>query len=254
MAGALVSILMVTYNHRDFVVRAIRSVLAQDSGDWELVIYDDGSTDGTPEQAASCADPRIRLVRGAHRGMREAYRAGIAECGGVYLAFLEGDDEWLPSNLSRKLDAFRRFPEVGLVYSGVRPEGEPREVARAGAYLRRAGKAPRETAFDASGSLALMNPVPTFSTAIVRRELLNGVEFPPEAFTPWLDWFFWNHAGSRSRFFFIPDELVVWRRRGSGFYRGLERAGFIRVKAKELYLRFLFAARLIGAACRRKRQ
>lgn len=98
----LVSIVMPVFNREDIVARAIESVVAQDFSAWELVVVDDGSTDGTRQVVESIAarDPRVRLVRGDHRGVSAARNRGIAEARADVLAFLDSDNVWTPHFLS----------------------------------------------------------------------------------------------------------------------------------------------------------
>ena len=79
--------------------RAIESVLAQTFGDFELVVVDDGSTDGSAAIVESFAerDPRVRLVRTAHGGVRSARSVSLTEARAPFVAFLDADDEWLPA-------------------------------------------------------------------------------------------------------------------------------------------------------------
>ena len=92
--------------------------LAQTYGDYEIVIVDDCSSDGTQAAIAGFADPRIRSFRhDRNRGQSAATNTGIAHARGEYLGFLDDDDEWLPTKLEGQvalLDA--ASPRVALVY------------------------------------------------------------------------------------------------------------------------------------------
>jgi glycosyltransferase involved in cell wall biosynthesis len=93
-----VSVILPTFNRADTIVRAIRSVQAQTLHDWELIVVDDGSTDGTAELIGGM-DPRLILIRQTNRGFTEARNAGIRAGKGRYFAFLDSDDEMLPHHL-----------------------------------------------------------------------------------------------------------------------------------------------------------
>src|SRR5262245_44103277 len=88
----LVSVNLVTFNHEKFLAHAIRSVLAQTVSDLELVVVDDGSTDGTPGVIAEFSDPRIFFLRQENQGPGAATNAGLAACRGRYIALMTGDD------------------------------------------------------------------------------------------------------------------------------------------------------------------
>src|SRR5688500_16163655 len=103
-----VSAVIPTYNRLPLLMQAVESVRAQTFGDWELVVADDGSTDGSAEAVEGLGDPRIRVLRLPHTGNAGAVRnAGVAASGGEWLAFLDSDDVWLPQRLELQLAAVR---------------------------------------------------------------------------------------------------------------------------------------------------
>ena len=90
-----VTIIIPTYNRAHLLGRAIRSVLTQTFHNWELIVVDDASTDNTKEVAYSFQDPRIHyLCHETNRGGPAARNTGIREARGLYIAFLDSDDEW----------------------------------------------------------------------------------------------------------------------------------------------------------------
>lgn len=109
-----VSIILPVYNRRHVLQRAIDSVVAQSFEDWELVVVDDGSTDGTPESLAG-SDSRIRLIRQTNRGAAAARNRGIAEARGQFIAFLDSDDAWLPHFLRLTHEHLTRNPHDAFV-------------------------------------------------------------------------------------------------------------------------------------------
>ncbi len=120
MARPQASIILPTYNRAAFLPRAIASVQAQILEDWELIITDDGSTDETRDVLAPmvAADPRIRVIanHGIH-GPAAARNAGIAAARGPAIAFLDSDDFWQPTKLSRFLAVLNRSDDIVLVGS-----------------------------------------------------------------------------------------------------------------------------------------
>jgi len=110
MKPALVSIVMPAYDSARFVAEAIASVQAQTCGDWDLLLVDDCSSDGTAEAASALArrDPRIRVLRTPRNGGSAAARnLGLGQCSGRYVAFLDADDLWRPGKLERQLSFMR---------------------------------------------------------------------------------------------------------------------------------------------------
>lgn len=98
-----VSVVVPLYNKARYVRRAIDSILRQDFEDFELIVVDDGSTDGSPELVRSYRDARIRLISQANAGPGAARNYGVSLSQGEILAFLDADDEWFPWYLSENL-------------------------------------------------------------------------------------------------------------------------------------------------------
>lgn len=123
-AAPSVSVVMIFLDASAFMAAAIDSVLAQSCRDWELILVDDGSTDGSTTVALHYARlhaDRIRYIdheEHANLGTGMSRNAGIAAARGRYVAFLDADDEFMPARLQRHLDAFALHPDVGVVISG----------------------------------------------------------------------------------------------------------------------------------------
>ena len=113
-----VSVLVATYNRARVLCRAVQSVLSQTFDDFELVIIDDCSTDGTPIATAAFDDPRISVLRHPeNRGQGAAFNTGLLHARGEYIAFLDDDDEWMPTKLEKQVALMEAATEtVGLVY------------------------------------------------------------------------------------------------------------------------------------------
>lgn len=109
-----VSVVMPTYNRADTILRAIASVRAQTFQDWELLVTDDGSTDGTAALIQGI-DPRIRVFVQENQGIGGARNTGMRASTGDLIAFLDSDDEWLPHHLALCVAFFDRFPGENLV-------------------------------------------------------------------------------------------------------------------------------------------
>ena len=105
-----VSIVMPTYNRRDTIKRAIDSVVAQTFQDWELLVVDDGSTDGTRD-FISGIDPRVRVIVQENQGVGGARNTGMAAATGALIAFLDSDDEWPAHHLALATAFFDAHPD-----------------------------------------------------------------------------------------------------------------------------------------------
>ena len=109
---------MPLYNKASYVRKAVESVVGQSYKDWELVVVDDGSTDGGGEAVASIADPRIRLMRQENAGVGATRNRGVSESTAPYLCFLDADDWWEPTFLEEMAGLVERHPDAGIYGTG----------------------------------------------------------------------------------------------------------------------------------------
>jgi hypothetical protein len=121
MSGAgqapVVSVIIPTYNVAGFVGQAIRSALGQTLREMEVIVADDGSTDGTPEVVRSFSDPRLTLTVFPHRGPTWVLNDSVARARGRYWAMLDGDDVWAAERLRKHVDYMDAHPETDLTFS-----------------------------------------------------------------------------------------------------------------------------------------
>ena len=114
-----VSAIITTFNRARLLPKAVQSALSQTLRDFELIILDNSSNDGTPAVVRGFPDGRIRHIVHPPCRIAEARNRGLAEAVGEFIAFLDDDDEWLPLKLARQVEAFERGPDsLGLVYGG----------------------------------------------------------------------------------------------------------------------------------------
>jgi len=115
-----VSVVMPVYNTRPYLEEAIASIFAQTYRNWELVIVDDFSTDGSWEYVCGIRDPRVRVARN-ERNMRNSYtlNRGIALATGEYIAKMDADDVSFPERIERQMEYLREHPEVDAVGCGL---------------------------------------------------------------------------------------------------------------------------------------
>ena len=112
-APPAVSVMIPVHNRRDPIARAVDSVLAQTFRDFELIVVDDGSDDGTGEVLAAYGD-RLTVIRQERAGVSAARNRGVAASRGPLLAFLDSDDWWLPEKLAAQVEFFRTRPDAAL--------------------------------------------------------------------------------------------------------------------------------------------
>jgi glycosyltransferase involved in cell wall biosynthesis len=108
-----VSVVIPLYNKGPYIARALDSVLAQTVRDFEVIVVDDGSTDGGAERVEGFSDPRIRLIRQENRGVSAARNRGMEAARAELVAFLDADDEWMPRHLEALLRLREKYPQAG---------------------------------------------------------------------------------------------------------------------------------------------
>lgn len=164
------SVVIPLYNKRPYVRRAVDSVLAQTHREFELIVVDDGSTDGGQEGLASIDDDRFRLVRQANAGEGAARNRGVAEAHEDWVAFLDADDLWLPGHLAETAEVIAAFPNAGFVATGFREVadvGVAKAVRGARSNIRRV-----DYFLEASWRIGRVNA----SNASVRRDALLAID------------------------------------------------------------------------------
>jgi GT2 family glycosyltransferase len=112
-----VSVVVPFYNAERYLAAALDSALAQEDVAVEVLVADDGSSDGTPEVLARYGD-RVRVLHQDHRGPSAARNACLAAARGEYVALLDADDRFRPGKLARQAAVLDTRPDVGLVYTG----------------------------------------------------------------------------------------------------------------------------------------
>jgi glycosyltransferase involved in cell wall biosynthesis len=168
-----VSVIIPVYNARGFLRPTVESVLAQTWRDRELVVVDDGSTDGS-EDAVRDYRGRLRYIRQENGGVAKARNRGIAESTGRYVALLDHDDLWHSTKLEKQIDVLERRPDIGMVITDVAHiDREGRDLGIVGAGYRPSERFAR---------LFVRGYVPTPSAAVIRRSVLEHVGGFDEAF------------------------------------------------------------------------
>jgi glycosyltransferase involved in cell wall biosynthesis len=212
-AAPPVSVIIPAYNRAATIAAAIESVLRQTWSNFELIVVDDGSTDGTLEAAAAIRDPRVRLVANPRNtGAAGARNTGVAEARAPWVAFQDSDDEWLPRKLEKQM-ARLQAPGAGFVgaYCGLLTLGgldhRPGERLRL-RYVPDPAIVPAEG--DLTVPLLHGNMIST-QTLVVRRDLFLALgSFDPEV-TPIEDWDFVLRLVQKGSIAFVDEPLVHQR-------------------------------------------
>jgi len=130
------SVVIPLFNKAPYIQRALDSVYAQSCPADEIIIVNDGSTDGGDLIAKSQRDPRVRVIDQQNQGVSVARNVGIATASQPYVAFLDADDEWLPGFLARIKEMAGWFPDAGLYGTGFMTVAGGQEINRYGVRSR----------------------------------------------------------------------------------------------------------------------
>jgi glycosyltransferase involved in cell wall biosynthesis len=198
----LVTVIMAVLNGESWLPSSVPDVLNQTMGDLELLVIDDGSTDGTRDVLAGFNDPRIRVVSLEHVGLAPALNHGIKLAAGRYIARMDVDDRSHPTRLELQLAAAKRDPDVvavGCTFEVLDPDGEVRGVI-----------APPIFDDDIRRRLLIRNPFAAgsmlFDTAALR-----DVGGYVEEYTSAEDYEVLVRLARRGRLSGVPDALYGWR-------------------------------------------
>ncbi len=208
MAGLpRVSVIMAAYNVAGYIGAAIDSVLAQTCGDFELIVMDDGSSDGTPEIVTAISDARVRLIGGNHRGAPAQLARGHALAQAPYLAHLDADDLWDARKLERHVEFLDAHPEVDLTFSWSRIIDENGRDTGLTTRLWRGSISFAELLAD--------NVIGNGSALVFRREALLAAGGFDHTFTVCYDLDAWLRIGllRPENLYAIPEFLTFYRRR-----------------------------------------
>jgi glycosyltransferase involved in cell wall biosynthesis len=197
-----VSVVIPTYNRRAMVREAVESVLAQRDASFELIVVDDGSTDGTLEDLAQL--DRVTVERTERRGPAAARNFGVAFARAPLLAFLDSDDLWAPDKLHRQLEFMRTHRDCAISQTGEIWIRDGRRVNPGLRHLKRAGDI-----FIDSLQTCLISP----SAVILRTELFRALGGFDEDLAAAEDYDLWlrilvDHEPG------LLDEALVTRRAG----------------------------------------
>jgi glycosyltransferase involved in cell wall biosynthesis len=195
----MVSIIIPTYNRVAFLIRALKSVFSQTFHSYELIIVDDGSTDGT-EQYICNLDREIRYIKIAHSGVSRARNVGIDSSQGDWIAFLDSDDYWLPEKLEKQMRYLERFPEYRICHTdeiwiknGVRINQGKKHKKSEGWF------------FVPSLDLCLISP----SSVMIHTSVFREIGKFDESFDYVEDYEMWLRITSRYPVGYLDEKLVV---------------------------------------------
>jgi glycosyltransferase involved in cell wall biosynthesis len=207
---SLVSVVIPTYNRRQFVAETIDSVLAQTYGEIEVIVVDDGSTDGTGEylKARYSTEPRFRYLWQENAERARARNTGIKAAQGEYVAFLDSDDLWLPEKLEAQMRLLTAHPEMVMAVSWFEFIDEQHRTLGVFASPDMADVASGDFARRMIAANRIGSPTP-----VIKREVLldAGMFCPDCKVLCFEDWELWTRVSVFGRVGLIPTVLALHR-------------------------------------------
>lgn len=210
MTAPIITVLLPLYNAASYLDEALDSILAQSWTDFELLVIDDGSTDGSLEKITARTDARIRVeLLPRNQGVVAALNRGLELARGAYIARMDADDIALPDRLAHQLAYMEKHPEVGALGTDFESFGGPSSES----WVRY---------FDAENlhiALLFENPI-CHPTVMLRRSTLSalGLKYPGD-FPHAEEYALWMRISARSRLANLPERLLRYRVHGKQISR-----------------------------------
>ena len=195
-----VSVIIHTFNNEKFIAETIESVLKQTYNDYEIIVVDDGSEDGTRDVLLPYMQD-IRYHYKENGGIASAKNAGISLSSAEFIAFLDHDDLWVPDKLKIQMEHFNNNPQVGLVYAKYTSFRDGKELRT------KPEKGYSGWIFKELLSKSFIQT----STVVVKRECLNAVGPYDESFTLGDEYDMFLRVAKRFQCGFVDKELTRYR-------------------------------------------
>lgn len=222
-----ISVIIPAYNAEQTIQETIESVQKQTFSDFEIIIINDGSTDGTLNIIEQIDDPRIKCFSYQNGGIATARNRGILQAKGDYIAFLDADDLWTEDKLELQLAALQNNPEAGVAYSWTYYYFSDRtnQVIVRSNPVNFTGKVYHQ--------LLIKNFLNSGSNPLIRREAIESAAGFDSTCTPCEDWDFYLQLASSCLFTVVPKYQIFYRQSSnsaSSKMQALETANWITIQ------------------------
>lgn len=216
----LVSVIVTSYNYERYISQTLDSLLSQTYSNFEVVIVDDGSTDGSVNLIASyvASHSNVRLLtheRKANKGLIASMRLALANAHGDYVAFCESDDYWSPDHLEQLVACINRHSDAVLISNHIQCFGDEAAVKVRQAYADYVYKRLKSGAnrIDLTKNQS-QQLIPTFSCVAIRKDVTDRLNFdcPVEA---WIDFWLYRQIEKDYPLYYISRKLTFWRQHES---------------------------------------
>lgn len=194
------SIIIPTYNREEFLKIAVYSVINQNFSDFELIVVDDGSTDGTKTMLENINDPRLRFYTNKHAGVSAARNFGLTQAQGEFICFLDSDDRFRKQKLEITHYYIKKIPECKIFHTD--------EIwYRSGSLLPQKNYHAKPTGSIFENSLKLC--CVSISTVAIKKDVFNTIGTFDESMPACEDYDFWLRATAQFPVYLIPYHLTI---------------------------------------------
>lgn len=206
----LVSVVLASYNHARFIGQAVESVLNQTMGDLELLVIDDGSTDGTPEVVEKISDKRLKLIKLIPNRRFHPRNIGIKIALGKYIAFQNSDDVWLPNKLKQQVEWMKKNIQTTVCFTRLEMIDEQGKIIK---HSWAHGNLSGENKNNDAWLRLLFTSGINFgiASAIVRKDKINKIGGFCENMVQMADYDLWVRLAGLGQFHIINETLTKMR-------------------------------------------
>ncbi len=199
----LVSVVVPAYNSEKTVVETVQSVLQQTLTDFELIVINDGSTDGTLERLRAIADPRLQVLSYDNGGLATARNRGIERATGNFITFIDADDLWTPEKLALQVAALQNSPAAGVAYSWTRAMDHSGQLFYEGSSASYSG--------DVYEPLVRCNFITSGSNVMITRAALTSAGVFDSTLRYCEDWDYYLRLARDWPFVVVPQYQILYR-------------------------------------------
>lgn len=196
----LFSVVIPSYNRKNFLKKSIDSVLNQNIGDYELVVVDDGSTDSSILLVADYRGKGLTYIRTSNLGVSHARNTGIQNSRGSYIAFLDSDDCWESSKLEHVLESINKLPDINLFHTEETWVRHGQELKQKDKYRRYCGRI-----YEQCLPICCIG----MSTLVVKKSLFTKIGMFDETMPVCEDYDFFLRATLENKVKLIPLSLTI---------------------------------------------
>ncbi|NEO89375.1 MAG: glycosyltransferase [Moorea sp. SIO3G5] len=199
-----ISVIVPVYNGEKTILETIQSIQAQTFSDFELIVINDGSTDGTLDVISTVNDHRLKVFSYENGGLPVARNRGIRRSTGEFITFIDADDLWKPDKLELQLAALQKNPEAGVAYSWTAFIDENSKFLFAWQPLYWEG--------NVYPQLLIRNFISSGSNIMVKRKYIEAAgEFDPSLKSV-EDWDYYLRLAALCHFALVPKYQILYRR------------------------------------------